>query len=57
MTTAMAATTKSMATMNQQMNVKQMQAMMGAYEKESAKMEMGQEMSTRLFKLHLMLIL
>lgn len=45
MTTAMAATTKSMATMNQQMNVKQMQAMMGAYEKESAKMEMGQEMS------------
>lgn len=45
MTTAMAATTKSMATMNQQMNVKQMQAMMGAYERESAKMEMGQDMS------------
>lgn len=45
MMNAMGSTTKSMATMNQQMNVKQMQAMMGAYERESTKMEMGQEMS------------
>lgn len=47
MTKAMATTTQSMATMNQQMNMQQMQAMMGAYEKESMKMEMGQEMSNR----------
>jgi hypothetical protein len=45
MATAMAATTKSLATSNQQMNVKQMQGLMNAYEKESMKMDMGTEMS------------
>lgn len=45
MTKAMAATTKSLATSNQQMNVKQMQGLMNAYEKESMKMDMGTEMS------------
>lgn len=48
MMNAMGATTKSMATMYQQMNIKEMQAMMGSYERESAKMEMGQEISTQL---------
>jgi len=46
MISAMGATTKSMATMNQQVNFQQMQAMMNAYEKESTKMEFGQELSS-----------
>ena len=46
MAAAMATTTRSLATSNQQMNIKQMQGMMTAYEKESMKMEMGTEMST-----------
>lgn len=55
MAAAMATTTKSLATSNQQMNVKQMQAMMNAYEKESMKMEMGTEMSTLSVSFHICL--
>lgn len=42
---AMAKTTAAMGTMNSQMNVTNMQKMMGAYEAETAKMEMKTEAS------------
>ncbi len=45
MANAMASTTKTMATMSQQVDMRQMQGMMAAYEKESAKMEMSADMS------------
>lgn len=45
MAKAMASTTRTMQATNQQMDMKQMQAMMQAYDKESSKMEMGTEMS------------
>lgn len=41
--------------MNQQVDMRQMQGMMAAYEKESAKMEMSAEMST--WKFHLIIFL
>lgn len=46
MAKAMASTTRTMQATNQQMDMKQMQAMMQAYDKESSKMEMGTEMSS-----------
>lgn len=51
MSKAMNATTQSLQMTNQQMNMPQMQAMMDAYSKESAKMEMGTEISIRLYSL------